>query len=136
MNVTITSRQKEFLDAWLKHKDKKKLAIKATADELEVTITSVRAMLDRLRDRQVLLPSNELNLNITIQVLPLNKAKRVHRPKVTLDDLKQEIPKNKNTKEKIFWHNQVYTVEIPLENPPLEYINGRLSKITLPRYKQ
>ena len=136
----ITERLKKYLDLIIKHQGEFKWAGKV-ADILDVKENTVRVQLKRLIDLgflkkegvekySQLIPNDEL---VVLSMSFVARQKQVQEKKETKKVEKEKVKEVKSRKSETIRISS-YRIVTPSHLQPLEYTNGKLSKIPIPLY--
>lgn len=135
--MEITERQKQYLDLILQHQKEFKWA-RLVAKKMNIQENTVRVQLKRLVDLGFLrkdgaekfslaIPENQIKV---LSMSFVKRQKRVEESKEKKMSLKQE----KTNKSEVIRFNR-FKVVTPSCLLPLEYVDGKLTKVPIPMYQ-
>lgn len=137
--VSITHRQNQVLELWKKYNNQWG-TLHSIACELKVTAGNVSLILAKLVREGVLEKRNSryhLIPDIDIEIIPLNKRPRksphhrnTHRHTASMVIAEPAEPRSTQPIKK----SNGLRISSPKKLPPVEYCNGKLTKVPIPKY--
>lgn len=137
--ISITHRQNEVLELWKKYKNQWG-TLQSIAHELKTSAGNVSLLLSKLVREGVLEKRNSryyLIPDVVIELIPLNKRPRksphqinTRRHTASMVIVEPNEPRSTQPVKRISGPR----ISSPKKLPPVEYCNGKLTKVPIPKY--